>query len=135
MAHALEVRAPFADHVLLERMAQLSGALKLRGFRGKQLLRRAVRDLVPAPILGRRKRGFDLPVDGWLRDELAGLSRDLLTDGTARARGLFRPAEVRRLLDEHASGVAHGRRLWNLLMLELWFRRSVDGQRAEACRA
>jgi asparagine synthase (glutamine-hydrolysing) len=135
MAHALEVRAPFADHLLLEHMAQLSGALKLRGFRGKQLLRRAVRDLLPASILARRKKGFDLPVDRWLREDLFDLSHDLLTDATARVRGLFDPTQVRRLLDEHAAGVAHGRRLWNLVVLELWFRRCVDESPAVACSA
>jgi asparagine synthase (glutamine-hydrolysing) len=133
MAHGLEVRAPFADHLLLERMAQLPGALKLRGWRGKQLLRRAVRDLLPAPILARRKRGFDPPLDRWLRGELRELARDLLTDGTARARGLFEPAHVARLLDEHAAGVAHGRRLWNLIVLESWLRQFADGGAVAAC--
>ena len=126
MAHALEVRAPFADHLLLEWLARLPGSLKLRRFRGKQLLRRAVRDLVPAAILERSKKGFNLPLDRWLRRELAELSRDLLTDATARARGLFDRAEVQRLLDEHAAGVSHGRRLWNLVVLELWLRQFVD---------
>jgi asparagine synthase (glutamine-hydrolysing) len=127
MAHALEVRAPFADHVLLERMAELPGAFKLRGFRGKALLRRAVRDLLPAPILTRQKKGFNLPLDRWMREELAELARDLLTGPTARTRGLFDVAQVRRLLDEHAAGMSHGRRLWNLSVLELWFRQFVDG--------
>jgi asparagine synthase (glutamine-hydrolysing) len=136
MAHALEVRAPFADHLLLERMAQFPGALKLRGFRGKQLLRRAVRDLLPAPILTRKKKGFNLPLDRWMREDLVELSHDLLTDATARGRGLFQATQVRRLLDEHAAGVSHGRRLWNLVVLELWLRLVVDRPSAvAACSA
>jgi asparagine synthase (glutamine-hydrolysing) len=127
MAHALEVRAPFADHLLLERMARLPGSAKLRHFRGKQLLRRAVRDLVPEPILTRKKKGFNLPLDRWMREELRELSRDLLTDATARGRGLFAAAEVQRLLSEHAAGTSHGRRLWNLSVLELWLRQFIDG--------
>src|SRR5262249_59988789 len=63
MAHGLEVRAPFADHLLLEHMARLPSSLKLRRFWGKQLLRRAVRDLLPATIVSRRKKGFNLPLD------------------------------------------------------------------------
>jgi asparagine synthase (glutamine-hydrolysing) len=134
MAHGLEVRAPFADHLLLERMAQLPGSLKLRHFRGKQLLRRAVRDLVPEAILTRKKKGFNLPLDRWMREELRELSRDLLTDATARGRGLFDGAEVERLLEEHAAGMSHGRRLWNLSVLELWLRQSFDGSGAVARR-
>jgi asparagine synthase (glutamine-hydrolysing) len=122
MAHSLEVRAPLVDHLLLERMAQFPGDMKMRAFRGKQLLRRAVADLLPAPILSRRKKGFGLPLGRWLREDLRDMSRDVLTDATAAGRGLFLPAEVGRLLDEHQAGVDHGERLWNLTVLELWLR-------------
>ncbi|HEY3352296.1 MAG TPA: asparagine synthase (glutamine-hydrolyzing) [Polyangia bacterium] len=128
MAHALEVRAPFCDHVLLERLAAMPGRLKLRGMRGKHLLRLAVRDLVPAPIIHRRKQGFGLPLDRWLREELAGMARDLLTDDTARGRGLVDPRGVARLLAEHRAGVDHGDRLWNLLILELWCREVAEAR-------
>jgi len=126
MAHALEVRAPLVDHVLLERMARFPGAMKIRAFRGKQLLRRAVRDLLPPPILSRRKKGFGLPLGRWMREELGEPSRQLLTDRTFRERGLLDEQQVRRLLDEHRAGVDHGERLWNLTVLELWFRAFVD---------
>jgi asparagine synthase (glutamine-hydrolysing) len=111
-------------------VARLSGALKLRGFRGKHLLRQAVRDLLPAPVLARRKQGFGLPLARWMRGELAGLARGLLTDQTARSRGMFEPAKVLQLLDQHQAGVDHGERLWNLMVLELWFREFVDRPKA-----
>jgi asparagine synthase (glutamine-hydrolysing) len=126
MAHALEVRAPLVDHVLLERMAQLPGAMKMGSLRGKRLLRLAMADLLPPPVIRRFKKGFNVPVDRWFRGELAELARDLLTDGTARARGLFDAAQVARLLDEHRAGIDHGLRLWNLTVLELWLRTFVD---------
>jgi asparagine synthase (glutamine-hydrolysing) len=126
MAHALEVRAPLVDHVLLERVAALPGDLQLRGLRGKHLLKRVAADLVPREILLRRKKGFSLPLDRWMREDLAEVARDHLTDATARGRGLFAPGAVARLLDEHRAGVDHGDRLWNLLVLELWHREHVD---------
>jgi len=128
MAHALEVRAPFLDHVLLERMAALPGAWKLNGLRGKQILRRAVRDLLPQQILFRRKKGFSLPLNRWLREDLSQMSWDLLTDATARNRGLFKPQSVIRLLEEHRAGINHSDRLWSLLVLELWHRTYIDGR-------
>jgi asparagine synthase (glutamine-hydrolysing) len=126
MAHALEVRAPLVDHVLLERLASLPGSYKLDGLRGKRLLRLIAEDLVPREILERRKKGFSLPLDRWMREDLASMARDLLTDATARSRGLFDPARVTRLLDEHRAGVDHGDRLWTLLVLELWHREWID---------
>jgi asparagine synthase (glutamine-hydrolysing) len=128
MAHALEVRAPLVDHILLERVARLPGTLKLRGLRGKYILRQAVRDLVPREIRERRKKGFSLPLGRWMREDLADMSRDLLTDAKTRSRGLFNPLAVERLLDEHQAGINHGVRLWNLLVLELWYREFVDAR-------
>jgi asparagine synthase (glutamine-hydrolysing) len=122
MAHALEVRAPLLDQELVMWMAGLPASLKLRGLRGKRLLRRVARDLVPRPILTRKKKGFSLPVDAWFRGELRPMSRDLLGEADARTRTFVNPVAVSALLDEHASGINHGERLWNLLVLELWLR-------------
>ncbi len=127
MAHSLEARSPFLDHVLVEFAARVPGHLKLRGFTPKYVLRRAARRLLPPAILERPKQGFSLPVDPWLRGELRGYAHDLLLGPRALARGCFRPEAVRRLLDEHHSGAAeHGGRLWVLLMLEIWQRTCVD---------
>jgi asparagine synthase (glutamine-hydrolysing) len=126
MAHALEVRAPFLDHVLVEAVARLPGHLKVRGFEGKRLLRRAIKDLVPRENLSRLKKGFGLPLAKWMREDLAPMSRELLTDATFKQRGICEPKTVERLLDDHQRGLDRSQRLWNLLMLELWFRHFVD---------
>jgi asparagine synthase (glutamine-hydrolysing) len=134
MAHALEVRAPLLDHVLVEHMARLPGELKLRGLRGKRILRHIARDLVPREILTRRKKGFSLPVDRWFREELRPLARDVLTDRTCRERGILDPRGVTRLLDAHDRGEDHGERLWNLLVLETWFREQAAARAPAALR-
>jgi asparagine synthase (glutamine-hydrolysing) len=125
MSHALEVRCPFLDTEVVEFAAQLPRRM-LMGWRGKRLLRRAVRDLVPGPILRRTKRGFGLPLRRWMQRDLAGLVGDVLLSRRARERGLFRAGEVDRL----AASVDRDRnapdRLWTLLVLELWFREFID---------
>jgi asparagine synthase (glutamine-hydrolysing) len=126
MAHALEVRAPILDREVMRFAASLPTHLKLRGFASKILLREVASDLLPAKILRRRKRGFGLPIHRWMRKELAAMSRDTLLDGTARNRGLFAPAAVEDLLTAHARGEPHGHQIWNMMMLELWFRSFID---------
>ncbi|HLE44062.1 MAG TPA: asparagine synthase-related protein, partial [Methylomirabilota bacterium] len=127
MAHSLEVRSPFLDHRLVEFAARLPAHLKLRGLTQKYLLKRAMKGVLPAPVLRRRKMGFGVPIDHWFRHELRDLAYDVLLDGRARGRGYFRPDVVRRYLDEHAEGRAHHHvRLWALLMLELWHRTFID---------
>jgi len=128
MTHSLEARSPFCDHPVVELAASLPSSLKLRGLRGKWLLKRAFADLVPAAILHRKKKGFSLPLRRWFRGELRDPARDLLLGSSARSRGLFRVAAVEQLIDRHQAGEDHGDRLWNLLALEVWFREMVDGR-------
>jgi len=139
MTHALEARAPLVDHHVIELGAALPGHLKLRGGKGKHILKRAFADLVPPEIVNRRKKGFSLPTGPWLRGRLHGFARETLLSDAARARGLFRPEAVTELLDRHRAGEDHGERLWNLIVLETWQRELVDGRaafaRAAAARA
>jgi asparagine synthase (glutamine-hydrolysing) len=125
MAHALEVRCPFLDTDVVEFAARLPRHMLMR-FRGKHLLRRAVRDLLPAEIVRRRKRGFGLPLRRWMKQDLGGLVREVLLDGTARRRGLFEQREVERLVCAMDRDRNAPDRVWTLLMLELWFREFID---------
>ncbi|MEA5089835.1 asparagine synthase (glutamine-hydrolyzing) [Solidesulfovibrio sp.] len=123
MAHALEGRSPFLDVELASFAARLPAGLKLRGRTGKYLLRRAFADMLPPRIAGQPKRGFGLPVSGWFRGPLREFAHDLLTGGRV-ARDIARPEAVQALLAAHAAGTAdHGKRIYALVMLELWLRR------------
>jgi asparagine synthase (glutamine-hydrolysing) len=133
MAVSLEAREPLLDHKLLEFAARVPMALKLKNGQGKYLLRRVLDRRIPRAILERGKRGFEAPIGEWLRGPLAGMTHELLLDGRLRDRGVFEPREVTRLWDEHREGRAdHRHRLWQLIMLELWFRRFIDGASAPA---
>jgi asparagine synthase (glutamine-hydrolysing) len=128
MAVSLEAREPLLDHKLLEFAARVPSGLKLKNGRSKYLLRRALERRVPHSILERGKQGFAAPIGEWLRGPLVPMASDLLLDGRLRTRGIFNPVEVSRLWDEHQSRRAdHRHRLWQLLMLELWFRQFIDG--------
>lgn len=130
MTHSLEARAPLVDHHVVELGAALPGPMKLRRGRGKYILKRAFADLVPDAILHRKKRGFALPIAGWFRGRLYGPTRELLTSRQARQRGLFQPEAVDELLERHRRGEDHGERLWNLTVLETWYRELIDGRAA-----
>ena len=128
MAHALEARSPFLDHEFMEFAATIPFELKVRGRTKKYILKRALDGLLPDAILHRPKMGFGVPIDHWLRHELREMAYDTLLSRQAVGRGYFRPAVVRRMLDEHARGKAAWHYLlWTLLMLELWHRTYIDG--------
>lgn len=127
MAVSLEAREPLLDHKLLEFAARIPVSLKLKDGRSKYLLRRILERRVPRSIIERGKRGFAAPIGEWLRGPLAAMTSDLLLDGRLRDRGIFEPREVERIWHEHRTHRAeHPHRLWQLVMLELWFRQFID---------
>ena len=129
MAASLESRVPYLDHELVEHVSAMPGRLKLRGLTTKAVLRDALRDVVPPSILARRKMGFPVPVGRWLRQGFWPIVEEYVLGPRARARGLFDPAFVTRLAEEHRAGQApHGDRLWLLVNLEIWQRVFIDGE-------
>ena len=123
MLASIEARAPYLDREVMELALPLASALKVRGFTSKAILKEAARGLVPRAVIRRRKRGLSVPVARWLTTGLAALAERHLT-----APRLFPGAPTARLLAEHRSGRRnHARKLWPLLMAELWAERwNVD---------
>ena len=129
MAASIESRVPFLDHTLVEFAAALPVRMKLRGFKTKWILREAVREILPAEILSRKKMGFPVPFAVWMKGAWGNVARDILLDSRSRERGIVDPAAVERLISAHASGEADGGdALWSLLNLELWYRTHIDGE-------
>ena len=128
MAVSLEARAPLLDHKLIEFVTRVPAALKLAGLETKHLLKRAVRDLVPAEILNRPKQGFGVPIQEWINQQLRSRIHDTLSDARTKQRGYIDSHYVSVLLDEHERGRRdHSMSLWALVMLELWHRQFLDG--------
>jgi asparagine synthase (glutamine-hydrolysing) len=126
MACSLEARCPFLDHHLMEWSAGLPVQLKVRKGTTKFLLKQAMEPWLPHEVLYRGKQGFGVPMAAWLRTSFRDLARDVLTDATARSRGLFRPEAITTMLAEHDQGHNHAQLLWALIQFELWHRAYVD---------
>ncbi|HEY6231195.1 MAG TPA: asparagine synthase (glutamine-hydrolyzing) [Pyrinomonadaceae bacterium] len=130
MAVSLEVRAPFLDPRVAEFAASLPPNYKLRGRKTKYILKRAVADFLPPFVTRRGKKGFGVPVAEWLKGKLRPLARDLLSPDRVRRAGVFNPAYVTKLQDEHERGIANHRKLlWTLLMFELWHESFIETPR------
>jgi asparagine synthase (glutamine-hydrolysing) len=129
MAHSLEARSPFLDHVLMEFVASLPPKLKLAGAQKKRLLRAALRGVLPDAVLDRPKMGFEPPIARWFRNELRDMAYDILLSPRAVQRGYFQRRVVEAILAEHWTGREdRSLHLWELLMLEMWHRTFIDGE-------
>jgi asparagine synthase (glutamine-hydrolysing) len=123
MAHALETRSPFLDTALVEFGASLPDRLRMRLGKGKVLLRRAMKGVLPKSILSRSKMGFGAPLGAWFRGELRGLVKERLLDPASPIYEYLRPEPVAALVTSHGRAAADlSAQLWALLTLESWLR-------------
>jgi asparagine synthase (glutamine-hydrolysing) len=123
MACSLEVRVPFLDHTLVEFALSLPMSLKMKGMRTKYLLRRALKPWLPRQILNRRKRGFNPPLEFWLKRRLLEFARDHQFLETLAETGYFNVGYVEELAQAHVQGKRnYARQLWSLLVFAIWWR-------------
>jgi asparagine synthase (glutamine-hydrolysing) len=123
MANSLEVRCPLLDHKLAELAMALPPDWKMHAGRGKRILLKALADRLPPAAINREKRGFAVPLPIWFRGELKEFLHDHLLAKRFANRKIASPHFVRYMIDEHMRGRRDNSHwLWQLLMLELWFR-------------
>ncbi|MFT3775292.1 MAG: asparagine synthase (glutamine-hydrolyzing) [Minicystis sp.] len=121
MAHAVEVRVPLIDHVLLERVMRTPGALKLDAADNKPLLTAAV-EALPESAVNRQKMGFTLPYEAWFRGPLRPWMEELLLGDTVRRLGFLRVDGVERLWRAFLKGDRYTNyaRIWCVAALAGW---------------
>ena len=121
MACSLETRSPLLDHEFVELATSIPSHLKYRKGRTKYILKTALSRMLPDDILKRPKKGFGIPIGDWFRGRLRDVLQDTLHERRIRDAGFLRPAAVRKLVDDHLSGLRDNRKpLWTLFMFEQW---------------
>jgi asparagine synthase (glutamine-hydrolysing) len=126
MANSLEARVPYLDHRIVEFAETLPPHLKLNGFCGKYLHKKAIEKWLPKKTVYARKKGFANPVQKWFRGRMRGYVQELLSSSSAVSR-FFDTNYIRHLLSEHESGRRdHMRHIHLLISFELWHRQFID---------
>jgi asparagine synthase (glutamine-hydrolysing) len=127
MSRALELRVPLLDHRVIEYVIGLSDDVKRPAERAKPLLADAVARPLPASTVGRRKQGFTLPFDLWMRGELRAYCGARLGARRLGGRGVFRADALGRYWRAFLEGRRHfsWSRLWVLVALEEWLDRNA----------
>lgn len=127
MANSLEGRAPFLHPELAAFALSLPVSLRVRGNRGKYLLREVASRWLPPRAITKPKQGFAIPLGQWFRGPLRALAADTFASRAFRERGLCDPGVASALLAEHVSGRGHREQaLWQVVCLELWAQRFLD---------
>jgi asparagine synthase (glutamine-hydrolysing) len=129
MAHSLEVRVPWLDPVLFEKIAHWPSHLKISGLLTKwpvrRMLARSSPNCLPKKVLKGKKKGFGIPLHAWLRRELAPQFEEGVLGRDSPLCLLFHQDALRRLFEAHRAGCGRwGHSLWVLLVLDIWMRKN-----------
>ncbi|MFN9718497.1 MAG: asparagine synthase (glutamine-hydrolyzing) [Planctomycetota bacterium] len=121
MGFGLEVRSPFIDWKLMELAASMPSEFKIRNGSKKWMLKQLFGSKLPKDLINRRKQGFELPVDVWLRGPLKERVHSAVLRDSGPIAQFIQVSKVRQLFDAHCRGTGcHGQLLWSLLVLAEW---------------
>ncbi len=122
MYHSLEVRVPFVDHKLLEFCATIPPELKMKWFKKKYLLKKAVKPILPREVINHRKQGFVGPMAQWLKKDLRTYVFETLSEKNLKKHDLLNDTTIKRILNEHFSGKEiHDTLIWSILVFQKWY--------------
>ena len=121
MANSIEARVPFLDYRLIEFIETIPATLKLKGLRGKYLHKKAVEKWLPKAMIYKKKKGFDNPINQWLRGKMRKYIDDCLFSKDAATGKYFNKKYVEQLVMLHEQGKEdYMRHIYLLISFELW---------------
>ena len=144
MAHSLEERFPFLDNELADFAMKIPVRFKLKNIDkiiridenevrrniryyrryddGKNILRSAMKHILPDEITSRDKQGFSPPDESWFRGENFQYVKEMLLGDDVKMFKYINKDFVRRIIEEHKSGINHRLLIWSFLSFEHWCR-------------
>ena len=135
MAHGLETLSPFLDRDVVALVNQLPGLFKIRvqhsAIITKYILKEACKDRFPPQILHKKKQGFGIPLENWLRKDNGKMVKDILLDPVTLNRPYFRKEAMENLVDVFLKGKGDyfypsPNAVAGLLTFEIWHRKYLD---------
>ena len=121
MASSVEVRSPFLDYRIIEFARSLPVKYRLYGSTRKRILRDILSNYIPEQVFDKPKKGFSIPLAGWIRDSFKDeFSKYLKTDKLKPIENLD-IAKIQRLFELHlTTDVDYSSYLWRVFVLSKW---------------
>lgn len=154
MAHGLEERFPFMDNDLVDFAQKIPVRYKLGNLEnmkridenqfgdkqklytehsdGKNVLRKAMQEIIPERIINRKKQGFSAPDESWYRGENADYVKELLLGEDIACHEFIQPNYIKKIIHEHCElRINHRLVIWSLMNFEWWCRIFLNGETVE----
>ena len=126
MVHPIEVRVPFMDHKLVEYIFSIPERLKKLNFTPKPLLVNALNPPLPDSIVNRKKMGFTLPFELWMRGSLKSEIESVLLTRVSHLNDLLSQTTIEKIWDNFLTGKISWSRPWSLFVLKRWVEKNLS---------
>lgn len=120
MANSIELRVPLLDHKVLEFSASLPSSYKVHGFTTKYIAKKALEKHIPTEIVKRKKAGFPVPYESWLRTDMDQWVKDTLLSSKSFSRTFFKPAAMEQLIQKNRITGGYSKEIFMLAVFEIW---------------
>jgi asparagine synthase (glutamine-hydrolysing) len=122
MRNSLEARIPFLDSKIVEAAYRMPINYKLKGKDKKHILKETFKDLLPKKTLKFVKKGFAVPIDYWLQNELNYKLNEVISEKFINEQNIFNYEEIKRIYNEHMNRKEnHMNKLWNIYVFQKWY--------------
>ena len=126
MAYSLESRTPFLDHNIAEFSFSLPTRMKIRNGQGKWILRELLSRYLPRNLFERKKMGFSIPIENWLKGSLREWAGDLLSETNLSKYKMLDSLSINKVWNDHLQGKSNNQYpLWNVLMFISWYEKNL----------
>jgi len=126
MSASLETRIPFLDHEIISYAWRLPFEYKYKNGSGKHILKEVAHNYIPKSLLDRPKKGFDIPLSAYLRNELKDYSLDVINSSRSDLDSIFDFKNIDLAYDSHLSQKEdNSNLLWNAISFFAWYEEYV----------
>jgi asparagine synthase (glutamine-hydrolysing) len=126
MRNSLEARVPFLDSRIVEAAYRMPLEYKLKGKNKKFILKETFGYLLPKKTLKFVKKGFAVPIDYWLKNELNQSLNEMISENFIINQNIFNFEEIKRIYNEHMTGKEnHTNKLWNIYVFQKWYKSKI----------
>ncbi|MGG9970604.1 asparagine synthase (glutamine-hydrolyzing) [Ferruginibacter sp. SUN002] len=128
MANSLEVRSPFLDADVVDYAFTLPASYKIDNSLKKRVVQDAFRGILPEELYNRPKKGFEVPLLNWFRNELQSLINDnLLNDDFIAEQGIFEVSSIQKIKKQLFSSNPEDSHavIWQLIVFQYWWKKHM----------
>jgi len=125
MAHGLEIRVPLLDHKLVELMFSIPSNIKIKQGIPKHLLVNSLTRKLPEFIVRRKKMGFTLPFDVWMRGKMRPEIESVLLSRSEKLSDYISQDGVQKIWSNFLDNRCSWSRPWSLYVLKKWIDKNL----------